>query len=184
MSISASNRRCRADNKRGERCSARAVERGLCAAHAGLVDMKAIGKKGGSRSPLTALRKAAAGQDDELRELARDTLSKALRGEQVDKQQLDAARSLFSYRAAEAPREPGADGAYVGPLTADGRRPTSLADVVAFARQLDHVPPDLLAACRVVVAAAEGAPPKKFSRNPASSQLPGTHLPQRLDPAR
>jgi hypothetical protein len=52
--------------------------------HAGLVDMQAIGRKGGSRSPLTRLRQAA---DDDLREQAREVLSKVLRGEDVDKQQ-------------------------------------------------------------------------------------------------
>jgi hypothetical protein len=94
-------RTCKAHNKRGERCGARAVERGLCAAHASLVDMQAIGRKGGSRSPLTKLRKEA---DDGLREQAREVLSRALAGEAVDKAQLDAARSLFAFRPSEAPR--------------------------------------------------------------------------------
>jgi len=60
--------------------------------------MRAIGRKGGSRSPMTKLRREA-GQDDGLREQAREVLSKALAGEQVDKAQLDAARSLFAFRA-------------------------------------------------------------------------------------
>jgi plasmid stability protein len=38
-----------------------------------------------------------------LREQARDVLSRALAGENVDMQQLDAARSLFSYRADQPP---------------------------------------------------------------------------------
>jgi hypothetical protein len=63
--------------------------------------MQAIGRKGGSRSPLTKLRKEA---DEGLREQAREVLSRALAGEVVDKAQLDAARSLFAYRPTEAPR--------------------------------------------------------------------------------
>ena len=70
--------------------------------HGGVVDPQAIGRKGGSRSPLTKLRKAA-GQDDGLREQAREVLSRALRCEKVDKAQLDAARSLFAFRPAAAP---------------------------------------------------------------------------------
>jgi hypothetical protein len=77
--------------------------------HGGLVDPAAIGRKGGKVSKLTKLRRAV-GKDDELREAARETLAKALRGEPVDKPQLDAARSLFSYRADQPPREPGAAG--------------------------------------------------------------------------
>jgi hypothetical protein len=99
----ATRRTCTATNKRGEPCSARAVTAaGLCAIHGGLVDPKAIGRKGGSRSPLTKLRRAA-GQDDQLREQARQVLSRALDGENVDKAQLDAARSLFAFRAAVPP---------------------------------------------------------------------------------
>src|SRR5690349_1427016 len=101
MQTSASNRTCRAENKHGEPCRARAVTaEGLCAIHGGLVDPQAIGRKGGSRSPLTKLRREA---DDGLREQARAVLSKALRGEDVDKAQLDAAKSLFAYRAAAPP---------------------------------------------------------------------------------
>ena len=97
---SASNRTCKALNKRGERCGSRAVERGLCAIHSGRVDPAEIGRKGGSRSPLTRLRREA---DDGLREQAREVLCKALSGENVDKSQLDAAKSLFAFRAAAPP---------------------------------------------------------------------------------
>jgi hypothetical protein len=98
--------------------------------HAGLVDMKAIGRKGGKVSPQTKLRKAA---DDDLREQARSVLSRALAGEQVDKQALDAARSLFSYRAEQAPQRDPRLSEYDGPLMPDGSRPVSLGDVLAFA---------------------------------------------------
>jgi hypothetical protein len=46
------------------------------------------------------LRKAA---DDELREQARKTLSDALAGKDVPRPALDAAKSLFAYRAAGPP---------------------------------------------------------------------------------
>jgi hypothetical protein len=148
----ATERTCRAKNKRGERCKARAVERGLCAAHAGLVDMQAIGRKGGKVRPLTRLRARA---DDTLREQARDVLSRALSGDQVDKAQLDAARSLFSYRASEAPAR---DRERSEGVLVDGKRVTSLTDVVAFAAKIGHAPPDLVAACRGLVEAAEQGP--------------------------
>jgi hypothetical protein len=63
-------------------------------------DMRELGRRGGLVSPQTKLRKAV---DDDLREQARDVLSRALAGENVDMQQLDAARSLFSYRADQPP---------------------------------------------------------------------------------
>jgi hypothetical protein len=69
---------------------------GYCVVHAGKLDMQKIGRKGG-RSRETAIRKATR-VDDELRESAREVLAKALRGEDVDREQLAAARSLFSYR--------------------------------------------------------------------------------------
>ena len=60
MASTATKRTCRAENKRGEPCSARAVTaEGFCAMHGGLVDPQAIGRKGGSRSPLTRLRREA-----------------------------------------------------------------------------------------------------------------------------
>jgi hypothetical protein len=123
--------RCEAVKRNGERCGARPVSgSNLCSMHAGIVDPKEIGRKGGSRSPLTRLRRQA---DDDLRELARETLAKALRGETVDKQQLDAARSLFSYRADAPPATDPTGGDYAGPLIPDGRRPTDLGDVLAWA---------------------------------------------------
>jgi hypothetical protein len=75
--------------------------------HGGLTDPRELGRKGGKRSPLTKLRKAA---DDGLRDLARETLEKALRGEAVEKAQLDAARSLFAYRPTPPPHEATHDG--------------------------------------------------------------------------
>ena len=122
-------------------------------------DMKALGAKGG-RSGETALRKAVR-DDDSLRDLARQTLEWALRGEQVDKQQLDAARSLFSYRADSPPAPDATGGDYAGPVAADGRRPTSLAEVVRFALSISEhgaVTADLIEACREVVDAAGRAP--------------------------
>jgi hypothetical protein len=126
----------------------------MCAAHAGLVDMKAIGRRGGLVSPLTKIRQAA---DDELREAARETLSRALRGEDVPKQALDAARSLFSYRADSPPAAEPSGGEYAGPLV-DGHRPTSLGDVVRFAVEAGALEPELVAACRAVLAADDTHP--------------------------
>src|SRR5262245_52386647 len=67
--------------------------------------MQAIGRRGGSTPKMTALRRAVAEHDDQLRELARETLAKSLRGEEVGSAQLQAAKALFSYRAGEAPRQ-------------------------------------------------------------------------------
>jgi hypothetical protein len=75
----------------------------FCLVHAGVQDMKALGRRGGRVRPNTKLRKAA---DDELREKARVVLERALAGDpDVDKDQVAAAKSLFSYRASEAPRQ-------------------------------------------------------------------------------
>src|SRR5215217_7774157 len=96
--------RCRGTNRRGEPCQRLASEPGgLCVVHAGKQSMAEIGRLGGSRSPMTGLRRAA-GQDAELRELARTTLEKALKGEDVDPPQLRAAQSLYAFRPSEAPR--------------------------------------------------------------------------------
>jgi hypothetical protein len=97
---SANNHTCRALNKQGEPCRARAVERGLCVVHAGIVDPSEIGRRGGLKRPNTRLRKAA---DDSLREKARRVLERALAGEEVDREQLAAVKSLFSYRADSPP---------------------------------------------------------------------------------
>ena len=66
--------------------------------------MKELGAKGG-RKKETALRKEVR-VDDELREAARAVLKRAMDGEAVDAAQLQAAKSLFSYRSdAPTPRE-------------------------------------------------------------------------------
>jgi hypothetical protein len=97
--------RCQGTNRRGERCQRRAGENGLCIVHGGKLDMKAIGRKGGSARPNTKLRQAAS-IDDELRESARKVLQRAMDGEAVDAAQLQAAKSLFSYRSdVPAPHE-------------------------------------------------------------------------------
>jgi hypothetical protein len=59
--------------------------------------------RGGRAPKMTALRRAAAEQDDNLREQARRVLERALAGEDVPKSALDSARSLFSYRADAPP---------------------------------------------------------------------------------
>jgi hypothetical protein len=76
-------------------------------AHSGRVDMAAIGAKGGSRSPLTKLRKAFSTDEEEsVRAQAQDVIRRGLAGDpSVTKTMLDAARSVFSFRAAPAPSE-------------------------------------------------------------------------------
>ena len=64
----------------------------MCLTHAGVQNMRELGRKGGLVSPQTKLRKAA---DDDLREQAREVLARALRGEEVPKAALDSARSLY-----------------------------------------------------------------------------------------
>lgn len=96
--------------------------------------MREIGRKGGSARPETALRRAVK-EDESLRDLARGTLEKALRGEAVDKAQLDAARSLYSYRAASPPAEQREQRNRV--LTDNGRPVTTLLDVLELAIERD-----------------------------------------------
>ena len=123
--------------------------------------MRELGRRGGKVSPQTRLRKTA---DDDLREQVRDTLSRALRGEEVPKAALDAARSLFSYRADAPPVERGLDGEYGGERMPDGTRPTGLADVVNLAAELGQLDAldGLVEAFRNVVAAAEATPPSSL----------------------
>src|SRR3954464_5333064 len=86
--------RCSATKRNGERCRAFAGSGGLCVLHADPGRAREIGRRGGSRSPLTKLRQVA---DDDLREEARTVMQRAMRGEDVPKTALDAARALFSY---------------------------------------------------------------------------------------
>jgi hypothetical protein len=101
--------RCRGTTKSGAPCQAFAVEGtgGLCSIHGGIVDPAKIGAKGGLHSPLTKLRKALSGEDDEhVREQAKDVIRRGMAGDpSVTKMQLDAARSVFSFRAEVPPHE-------------------------------------------------------------------------------
>ena len=154
---------CKGKNRLGRPCGKTAVEDGYCRAHhpdpAKRQDMAALGRRGGLVSPETQLRKAA---DDELRDEARETLRKALRGDDVPKSALDAARSLFSYRADAPPSDTEDRGEYAGPLV-DGHRPTSLADVLRVAtdlhrRGLAPIPPKLAEAARALTVTAGETP--------------------------
>jgi hypothetical protein len=96
--------RCRGTTKSGAPCQSFAVEDGFCVAHSGKVDMREIGRRGGQARE-TALRKEVRA-DDELRESARQVLADALAGKKnISKSALDAARSLFAYRAQVPPVE-------------------------------------------------------------------------------
>jgi hypothetical protein len=90
-----------------------------------------MGRAGGLKKPETELRKAVK-EDDALREQAREVIKRAMAGEDVSKAQLDAARSLFAYRAASPPeerREYGESGVHFS----DGRRVHSLLDLLELA---------------------------------------------------
>jgi hypothetical protein len=95
--------------------------------------MKQLGAKGG-RSKETALRKATR-VDDQLRESARDVLARALAGDQVDREQLAAAKSLFSYR-------PGIPAPGEQARAETGGKPFNLADVVRVAVEVGLVRAD------------------------------------------
>jgi general stress protein YciG len=93
---------CVATKRDGSSCQAFATMPGqLCHAHSGKANMAEIGRKGGLHSPLTKLRKALSGEEDEhVREQAKDVIKRGMAGDpSVTKLQLDAARSVFSYRA-------------------------------------------------------------------------------------
>jgi hypothetical protein len=128
--------------------------------------MAELGRLGGSVRPTTKLRKNA---DDDLREQARETLSRALRGEDVPKQALDAARSLFSYRADAPPTERQQD---AGPLV-DAGQGCGLADVLVFAMTANastrEVAEEAIAQAQAAVA---GAPPAAVREESRSSETP------------
>jgi hypothetical protein len=176
--------RCRGQNRRNEPCQRRAVTvAGFCTVHDPETgqDMRELGKRGGSTPKMTALRRAAAEHDDLLRDLAASTLERALKGENVDPQQLRAAQSLYSFKAASPPTERQQD---AGSLTADGHRPCGLSDVMVFALQIGEVDADVLAAAREIVAAADGATPAKVFRESRSSETPpNTEAVPPLEPA-
>ena len=94
--------------------------------------MAELGRRGGLKRPETELRKAVK-QDEEIRAQAQDVIRRGLAGdESVTKTMLDAARSVFSFRAASPPEDRRADAADGVPLNEDGTGPTSLADVLWF----------------------------------------------------
>jgi hypothetical protein len=69
----ASKRRCKATNKRGEPCAATVVGAdGKCSAHSGRQDMRELGRRGGRRSP--GGKQLPAGERESLREALRDGL--------------------------------------------------------------------------------------------------------------
>jgi hypothetical protein len=122
--------RCQSTNRRGEPCRAPATQGRYCIAHSGKVDMAAIGRKGGL-STETEVRKQLR-SDEEIREAAQDVIRRGLRGDaKVTKTMLDAARSVFSFRAAQPPSEPqGHERERM--LTAHGRPIATLEDVLLF----------------------------------------------------
>jgi hypothetical protein len=122
-------RTCNATNRRGKPCQARAVTPdGKCAMHGGLTDPRELGRRGGQVRPNTKLREAA---DDDLREKARAVLLEQLEGED-ERRRFEAAKSLFSYRAAQPPTERDLGGNDGGISAASGRKVVDLADILEF----------------------------------------------------
>jgi hypothetical protein len=67
--------------------------------------MRELGRRGGLAKPETELR-AALRDDESIREQARETIRRALAGdESISKTMLDAARSVFSFRSQVPPHE-------------------------------------------------------------------------------
>src|SRR5262245_8803152 len=95
--------RCLGLNRAGLPCARRAVKDGYCTTHHPTEgqDMRELGRRGGQVRPNTKLRQAA---DDDLREKARAVLLEQLDGDD-ERRRFEAAKSLFSYRAAPPPAE-------------------------------------------------------------------------------
>jgi hypothetical protein len=125
-----SRRRCLGTTKSGQPCQSFPIAAGYCAVHSGRVDPKKIGAKGGLHSPLTKIRKALSGEEDEhVRAQAKDLIRRGMAGDpSITKLQLDAARSVFSYRAeVPAQERPEAD------LRHPGRGVFSIVDLTRLA---------------------------------------------------
>ena len=141
MEGSVSNHRCAATNRRGEPCGRIATEGRLCVVHSGKLDLRAVGRLGGRRRPGTALRKALQ-SDEQIRRTAADVIQRGMAGDpSVTKTQLDAARSVFSFRASEPPRPP----REFEPIPTRGRAIVGLRDILTFAEEigaLDALLPD------------------------------------------
>lgn len=128
--------RCRASNKAGEPCGATIVgSDGYCKAHSPTdpLDMVELGRRGGSTPKMTAARRAVAERDDELREKARAALAAALDSDD-ERRRFEAAKSLFSYRAAVPP----ASGGDAARVARTAPIPT-LVDVVRLAVELGAI---------------------------------------------
>jgi hypothetical protein len=102
---SVNDSRCSGTNRFGRPCGAKAVKDGRCAMHAGLSDAVKMGRAGGLKAPETQIRRALK-EDDQVREQAKDVIRRGMAGDpSVTKTMLDAARSVFSFRAAQPPQE-------------------------------------------------------------------------------
>jgi hypothetical protein len=124
--------------------------------------MKALGKRGGSRPKMTALRREVE-RDAELLAKAKQVMADGLEGDELERR-FEAAKGAGVLRAAAPPPPDPTGGDYAGPLV-DGHTPISLADVVCFAAEAGALEPGLVTACRALVTAAE-ATPRGVSRVP------------------
>jgi hypothetical protein len=107
------------------------VKDGYCTAHHPTEgqDMRELGRRGGQARPNTKLRQAA---DDDLREKARAVLLEQLGGDD-ERRKFEAAKSLFSYRAAVPPAELERGAASSGVSLSGGRKVVGLADLLELA---------------------------------------------------
>jgi hypothetical protein len=88
-------------NQRGEPCGSRAITKdGKCAAHSGIVDMRAIGMAGGRASVRSRLGLDPELADGRLRKKAKAALE-ALLDSEDEGRRLSAARALYSYAPAK-----------------------------------------------------------------------------------
>jgi hypothetical protein len=90
--------------------------------------MAELGRKGGSRSPLTKLRREVAA-DEALRQKAKAALEDALDGED-ERRRFEAAKSLYSFRSAAPPA-----GEHHGQQAAGGGKHVGILDVLGVAAE-------------------------------------------------
>ena len=97
--------RCKRMKRNGERCKRSASSDGLCKVHAGLQDMKALGRAGGQARTRSVLAITDDVVDDRLRTKAKARLEALLDSEDEGKR-LAAARALYSYGPTKPPNDP------------------------------------------------------------------------------
>jgi hypothetical protein len=131
--------RCRGTNRRGQPCQRRATDNGCCVVHAGKLDMRAIGRRGGQQSVRSRLGLDPEVADGRLRKKAKARLEELLDSDDETKR-LAAARALYSVGPQKPPPDEGRASSWQPPAFSDSRRITSLADVIDFTAQIGLTP--------------------------------------------